>query len=200
MSSGESGIGDEFITLGRVIKTQGRKGEVAVELHTAIPDRFRAGMRIFALAEDNSRRELEIEELWPHKGWLILKFRGVDSISDAEAFVRSEVQVPRSERAPLERGLTYVSDLIGCVLFDGEREIGRIEDVRSGAGEAPLLIMRKGKEEYEIPYAEAYLTGVEVGRKVIRMALPEGMLEVNAPLTPEEKRHQAGGEGKRRRK
>ena len=104
-------------------------------------------MRIFALAEDNSRRELEIEELWPHKGWLILKFRGVDSISDAEALVRSEVQVPRSERAPLERGSTYVSDLIGCVLFDGEREIGKIEDVQFGAGEAPLLILRKGKKE-----------------------------------------------------
>jgi len=152
------------------------------------------------LAEDNSRRELEIEGLWPHKGWLILKFRGVDSISDAEALVRSEVQVPRSERAPLETGVTYVSDLIGCVLFDGEREIGKIEDVQFSAGEAPLLILRKGKKEYEIPYAEAYLTGVEMGRKVIRMALPEGMLEVNAPLTPEEKRHQAGGEGERRRK
>jgi len=157
-------------------------------------------MRIFALAEDNSRRELEIEGLWPHKGWLILKFRGVDSISDAEALVRSEVQVPRSERAPLETGVTYVSDLIGCVLFDGEREIGKIEDVQFSAGEAPLLILRKGKKEYEIPYAEAYLTGVEMGRKVIRMALPEGMLEVNAPLTSEEKRHQAGGEGERRRK
>lgn len=157
-------------------------------------------MRIFALAEDNSRRELEIEGLWPHKGWLILKFRGVDSISEAEALVRSELQVPRSERAPPERGSTYVSDLIGCVLFDGEREIGKIEDVQFSAGEAPLLILRKGKKEYEIPYAEAYLTGVEMGRKVIRMALPEGMLEVNAPLTPEEKRHQAGGEGERRRK
>ena len=157
-------------------------------------------MRIFKLAKDNSRRELEIEELWPHKGWLILKFRGVDSISDAEALVHSEVQVPGSERAPLERGLTYVSDLIGCVLFDGEREIGKIEDVQFSAGEAPLLIVRNGEKEYEIPYAEAYLTGVEMGRKVIRMALPEGMLEVNAPLTPEEKRHQAGGEGKRRRK
>ncbi len=157
-------------------------------------------MRIFGLAEDNSRRELEIEGLWPHKGWLILKFRGVDSISDAEALLRSEVQVPRSERAPLETGVTYVSDLIGCVLFDGEREIGKIEDVEFSAGEAPLLILRKGKKEYEIPYAEAYLTGVELGRKVIRMSLPEGMLQVNAPLTPEEKRHQAGGEGERRRK
>ena len=91
----------------------------------------------------------------------------------------------------------YVSDLIGCVLFDGEREIGKIEDVQFSAGEAPLLILRNGEKEYEIPYAEAYLTGVEMGRKMIRMALPEGMLEVNAPLTPEEKRHQAG---ERRRK
>ncbi|PYX56548.1 MAG: 16S rRNA processing protein RimM, partial [Acidobacteria bacterium] len=70
-------MGDEFITLARVLKTQGRNGEVAVELHTDVPGRFRSGMRLFALAEDNSRRELQIEELWPHKGNLVLKFRGV---------------------------------------------------------------------------------------------------------------------------
>jgi 16S rRNA processing protein RimM len=152
-------------------------------------------MRLLALAQDGSRRELEVEELWPHKGFLVLKFAGVDSISDAEALAGCELQVPAEQRAQLESGWTYVSDLVGCLVFDGDRQIGKIEDVQFGAGEAPLLIV-KGEKEYEIPFAEAYLKSIDLERKRIAMRLPEGMLEVNAPLTPEEKRQQATGRNK----
>jgi 16S rRNA processing protein RimM len=182
------------------VKTQGRLGEVAVEVHSDIPDRLHAGMRVFALAEDDSRRELKIEEAWPHKDWLVLKFAGVDSISDAEGLLGSELQVPASERAQLETGVAYVSDLVGCVLLDcrklncqnedREREIGVVRDVRFGAGEAPLLVVGAGNSEYEIPYAQEFLVQVDLEHKRIEMNLPEGLLEVNAPLTDEEKKQQ----------
>lgn len=181
-------MGDQFITLARVLKTQGRRGEVAVEPHSDIPDRFVEGMRLFALGETGTRRQVKLEAVWPHKGHLVLKFEGIDSISDAEALLRCELQVPQAERAELEPGWTYVSDLIGCTVFDGDREIGRIEGVQFGAGEAPLLIVRgKQKAPYEIPFAEAYLASVNLAAKQVRMRLPAGMLEINAPLTEEEK-------------
>ncbi len=145
------------------------------------------------MAEDGIRRELKLEEFWSHKGLLVLKFAGVDSISDAEALVGCELQVPRQARANLEPGWNYVSDLVGCSVLDGDREIGRIQDVRFGAGEAPLLMVKAGSREYEIPYAEAYLKNVDLERKQIQMLLPEGMLEVNAPLTEEEKQQQSVG-------
>jgi ribosomal 30S subunit maturation factor RimM len=62
--------------------------------------------------------------------------------------------------------------------------------VRFGAGEAPLLVVKAQAKEWEIPYAEAYLQSVDPERKQIRMQLPEGLLEVNAPLSPEEKQQQ----------
>jgi len=177
----------EFITLARVLKTQGRHGEVAVEVHSDVPNRFRERMHLWSLAEDGSRRELEIEDLWPHKGQLILKFVGIDSISKAEELAGCELQVPGEQRAQLEPGWSYLSDLIGCTVFDGDRELGNIGEVRFGAGEAPLLVVKAGSKEYEIPYAEAYLQQVDLSHKQIRMSLPEGLLEVNAPLTAEEK-------------
>jgi 16S rRNA processing protein RimM len=184
-------MGDEYITLARVLKTQGRHGEVAVELHSDIPDRFVEGMRVFTLDEASARRQLKVEGLWPHKGYLVLKFEGIDSISDAETLLRCELQVPSVERAELEPGWSYISDLAGCTVFDGDHEIGRVEDVEFGAGEAPLLMVRgKQKTLYEIPFAEAYLANVDLAAKQVRMRLPEGMLEINAPLTEEEKREQ----------
>ena len=139
---------------------------------------------------DGPRRELKIEELWPHKGHLVLKFEGVDSISEAEPLIGCELQVPASERSRLEPGWAYVSDLVGCTVFDGDREIGLVQDVQFGAGEAPLLIVKAGADQYEIPYAEAYLKNTDFGHKKIVMTLPEGMLELNAPLTAEEKEQQ----------
>ena len=147
-------------------------------------------MRLWALLKDGERREVKIEELWPHKSWLVLKFAGVETMTDAEALKGAELQVPRSQRAELEPGWTYLSDLIGCTVFDGGREIGPIIDVVFGAGEAPLLVVEsKGqaaKLPYEIPFAEAYLEKLDLDGKQVRMKLPEGMLEVNAPLAKEE--------------
>jgi 16S rRNA processing protein RimM len=183
-----------------VVKTQGRRGEVAAEILSDVPDRFTVGMKLLALPRDSDtlRRELEVEELWPHKEFLVLKFAGVDSISEAESLVGCELQVPRSQRSELQAGWNYVSDLFGSALLDQGREIGRIEDVQFGAGEAPLLIVRDARGRLlEIPFAEAYLDSVDVERKQVRMKLPEGLLEVNAPLTAEEKREQEQGTRKR---
>ena len=180
-----------------MIKTQGRRGEVAIELHSDVPDRFHAGLKLFALAGkqsagDPAPRELQIEQLWPHKQWLIVKFAGVDSISDAEELRGCELQVPASERAELEAGWNYISDLAGCIVYDGASEIGEVADVQFGAGEAPLLLVRAGDKEYMIPYAQSYTKKVDIAGKRIEMALPEGMLDVNAPLTAEEKEGQKG--------
>jgi 16S rRNA processing protein RimM len=174
----------DWITLAVIIKTQGRRGEVAAELHTDIPHRFRQEMRLSALHKDGQRREVTVEDLWPHKNFLVLKFEGIGSISDAEPLVGAELQLPKRERAQLEPGWTFLSDLIGCTVFDAEREIGRIEDVEFGAGEAPLLVVRSpeqpaAKLPYEIPYAEAYLEKLDLERKELRMKLPEGLLGVN---------------------
>jgi len=181
----------EFITLARVVKSQGRHGEVAAEVHSDVPDRFTGGMKLSALSPEDTRRELEVEQLWPHKNLLVLKFAGVDSISDAEALVRCELQVPRNQRAQLESGWNYVSDLAGCMVLDRGQEIGRIEDVQFGAGEAPLLmVVDSAGKKFDVPFAEAYLEGVDLARKRVRMSLPEGMLEINAPVTAEEKQQQ----------
>ena len=180
------------------MKTQGRRGEVASEILSDVPDRFTVGMKLLALPKEASlRREVEVEDLWPHKGLLVLKFAGVDSISEAEALVGCELQVPSSQRSELEPGWNYVSDLVGCAVLDHDREIGRIEDVELGAGEAPLLIVRDGAKRIEIPFAEAYLESADVKARQVRMKLPEGLLEVNGPITEEEKQEQAQGTRKK---
>jgi len=156
-------------------------------------------MRLFVLLGEDHRRELTIDSLWPHKRYVVIKLAGIDSIDDGQALVGHELQVPASERAPLAPGASYISDLIGCVVLDRDRPIGTIQDVRFGAGEAPLLVLGSGKSELEIPYVQEFLVRVDLEQKRIDMLLPEGLLEVNAPLTKEEKQSLSGQSQQRRR-
>ena len=177
---------DEFVTIARVSKTQGRKGEVAAILFTDFPERFGERRHLFALDSKGGRRQVELEEHWFHKDRVILKFKGVDSITDAEQLIGWEIQVPLRERVVLEAGTVYVSDLIGCTLYDSGREVGAVENVQFGAGEAALLVV-KGARDYLVPLAAEYIEKILPERKRIEMKLPRGLLELDAPLKPEEK-------------
>jgi 16S rRNA processing protein RimM len=194
----------EFVTIARVAKTQGRRGEVAATVLTGFPELFATRKKLFALSggpkqSGLSRRALDVEEHWFHKGMVVLKFAGVGSISDAETLVGSELQIPRSERAELGSGEFYVSDLAGCMVTDSGREIGRIKDVQFGSGEAPLLVIEggvisggtiSGNKEYLVPFAAAYIEKIALEQKRVEMKLPEGLLELDAPLNQEEKQRQ----------
>jgi 16S rRNA processing protein RimM len=189
----------EFVTIARVAKTQGRHGEVAATLLTDFPELFETRRKLFALGDSTKqsgaaeRRRLDLDEHWFHKGMVVLKFAGVDSISDAETLVGSEIQIPRSERAALGSDEFYVSDLIGCTVIDSGREIGRVvgrvRDVQFGSGEAPLLVI-EGEKEYLVPFAAAYIEKIALEQKRLEMKLPEGLLELDAPLNQEEKQRQ----------
>jgi 16S rRNA processing protein RimM len=186
---------EPFVSIARVVKTQGRHGELAADLLTDFPEKFSQRKVISALLPDGTRRECRIEDAWFHKGRVILKIAGVDSISSAEELVGAELQVPFNERTPLEAGTYYASELIGCRVFDASsgqvKDLGEVSEIRFGAGEAPLLVIA-GAEGKELlaPFVEAYISAVDLAGKKLELKLPEGMLEIDKPLTAEEKEEQ----------
>ncbi|MBI2681698.1 MAG: 16S rRNA processing protein RimM [Acidobacteriales bacterium] len=182
----------EYVTIARVARTQGRRGEVAADILTDFPEKFAERKRLFAQAKSGERRELQVEDHWPHKGRMVLKFAGFDSIGEAEALIGCELQLPIAERASLEAGAYFVSDLVGCRLCDGGKEIGMIESLDFSSGDAPNLKVKSGEKEYLIPFAEQYLRNVDTSSKRIEMELPSGLLDLDAPLTESEKKKQRG--------
>jgi len=169
----------EFVTVAKVTKTQGRKGEVAAALFTDFPERFATRKKLLAVdyARSTVHRELVLEDHWFHKGGVVLKFQGVDSITQAEALVGCEIQIPRAERAELPEGSVYISDLVGCTVSDSGREIGRISDVQMGSGDAPLLVVHAGRELL-IPFAAEFVESLDLDHKRVAMRLPAGLLEL----------------------
>jgi len=169
---------------------------VLAELHTDFPELFAEREKLWCLAADESRRELRLEEHWFHKGGVVLKFAGVDSISDAERLAGCELQIPCEQRADLEADAAYVNEIVGCDVWinDGRRFLGRVKEVQFGAGEAPLLVVQlpvcATRNEVLIPFAQEFVKKFELAERRIDMELPEGMLDLDAPLTGEEKQRQ----------
>ena len=185
-----AGHNQEFITIAKVVKTQGRVGEVAAEIFTDFPEKFAERKEVSALLENGTRRALSVENTWPHKGQMVLKFVGVDSINDAEALLRAEIQIPKAERAELEEGAVWISDLVGAQILDQGNAIGPVKEVQFGFGEAPMLLVTAGQKEFMIPFAAEFIVKHDIAAKRIDMKLPVGLLDVDAPVTAAEKERQ----------
>ncbi len=167
----------EYLTIARIRKVWGKRGEVAAEVLTDFPERFQPGVELL-LCERGSRQWLPLEGAWFHKGLLNLKFRGFDNISAAETLVGREIQIPLSDRKPLGPGQVYVSDLVGCLVLENGKSLGRVEAVEE-TGAAPLLQVTTPGGELLIPFAEDICTKVDVGSRQIHVRLPEGLKELN---------------------
>ena len=182
----------EWAILARLVRPQGRHGEILADLLTDFPERFAERKRLLLVVSDTSpapAREVTLERHWLHKGRIVLKFSGIDSINDAELLRGFMVAIPASERMPLSDGAVYVSDLIDCEVVDvshGQVSVGKITDVDRES--ALLVVQSPHGAQVLIPFAKAYLANIDLKGKRIEMHLPEGLLDINAPLSEEERR------------
>jgi 16S rRNA processing protein RimM len=188
----------EWTVLAHLLRPQGRKGEVLAELLTDFPQRFDDKTRVFLAKPDFSGPESHARPIvvighWlpvgKNHGRIVLHFQGIDSINEAELLAGLDVIVPLAERVELEDDSEYISDLIDCVVFDGEQEVGVVTGVdfpttpdgtRRLEGAAPLLTVETPNgDEVLIPYVQSFLVTLAVEDKRIEMKLPEGLLELN---------------------
>jgi 16S rRNA processing protein RimM len=189
----------DFVLLAHLVRTQGRHGELIAEILTDFPERFSERVHVWLLPPDAKAAPqlAEIERHWPHKGRIVLKFAGIDSISGATALSGWHVAIPREQRVPLADDAVYVADLIGCHVIDeaagsdeSDRDVdlGQVLGIERGSGGAPdLLVIQHGGDELLIPFAKAYIVEMKLAAQVLRMRLPAGLTAINAPLTDEER-------------
>jgi len=149
-----------------------------VDLFTDFPERFEAGASVSLWREGKQRRQIELEHAWPHKGGMVLKFCGVDSINEAEQLKGWEVQVPTESRLTLEGQEVYHSDLIGCRVREHGEELGIVASIEQRTG-TPLLVVSTEQGELLIPFATEICRVVDTARGVVEVELPEGLRELN---------------------
>ncbi len=178
----------EGVTLARILRPRGIRGEVVAEILTDFPERFTRLREAYLWDGQNAPRRVAVRACWLHKNQAIFHFEGVDSRNDAEGLRGLEVQVPLAERLPLRAGQYYVTDLIGCEVWEhavspgAPARLGIVRDVQCTGEETPgtpLLVTQAPQGELLIPLAEEICTRIDVAARRIEVVLPEGLRELN---------------------
>ena len=164
----------EWVTIAILGKTRGNRGEITAVSLSSKPERFQALREVFLFG---TGQRFEVETTWFHSGTLVFKFRGVESISEAELLTGAEVRVPASERAPLDDNEFFQSDLIGCEVFDagsGER-LGSVTGWDDGGGSGLLVV----DGNLLIPFARSICKQIDPAARRIAVELPPGLKDLN---------------------
>ena len=191
-----------WVQVARIIRPRGNKGEVLAELFTDFPARLSSRLQIFLRQAQNEPRAIGLQNFWvdrnhPEHG--IFHFEGCSSIDAAEKFRGFDVLIPLADRVKLPAGKYFVSDLIGCSVFDNlmaeaklsspacameeaPRLVGTVQDVYfpgEGTAGTPLLQVQTAAGELLVPLAEDICRSIDVAARRIDVTLPEGLSELN---------------------
>lgn len=169
-----------WITVAVLGRPRGNRGEVTALGFSSKPERYASLGEVFlfgGVSAGGASKQLTVESVWFHQRTLVFKFRGVDSITDAERLTGAEVRVPASERVALEPGEFFQSDLVGCEVVDrrtGEG-LGRVTGWEDSGG-AGLLVLESG---VLIPFARSICVVIDPAGRRIEVEFPEGLKELN---------------------
>ncbi|HSD25777.1 MAG TPA: ribosome maturation factor RimM, partial [Vicinamibacteria bacterium] len=148
----------DLVLVGRVVKPQGRHGEVAVMPLSDRPDRFPTLRRAFVPAPDGGACEVRVLACRAHKGRFVLAIEGVSTIDEAEKLRGAELRIAEEDLAALPEGSFYHHDLVGLRAVDESgADVGSVAEVVETGAETPVLVVRGPGGETLLPFAAAFV-------------------------------------------
>lgn len=181
----------EYLSVGCMINTHGIKGEIKVNPSTSDISRFEylyrvqidmspagAGKGDQASPDKNTPlKEFFVEGVRFHKTNVLLKLRGVDNLSDAEAFKGREIWIAREDARQLDDDEWFICDLVGLQVREDGIEMGKLTDViQTGSNDVYIVRDAKGKEIL-IPSLKNVILNVDIAGGTMDVKLPEGLLD-----------------------
>ena len=176
---------NSFVSIARIVKTHGLRGEVAAEILTDFPERFQLLDRVFLGAAGAAREERLESFRFAHRSRVILKFAGRDRIEEVEELVGCEVRVPESERVVPPEDVYFDSDLEGCLVYQGDNLLGRVDSIlKVGESASNLVVVDERDREFMIPLAREFVRRVDVADRRIEVDLPPGLTDLAVDRGP----------------
>lgn len=170
-------MNEELVTVAKITKTRGLRGEVVADILTDFPKRFELLGTVFIVKPNGETLETALEKFWFQKERIILKFKDFNQIETAETLRNAEVCIPESEALELDENEFYDWELQDCQVetIEGEK-LGKVKELmRTGGTE--ILVVQGETKDYLIPFAETICVDVDIENKLIRVDAPEGLLD-----------------------
>jgi len=169
-------LSQEFIIIGKIVSTQGNKGEVNVLPLTDSTDRFKNLATVF-LRSNNSQTILNIEETRIKKDRIILKIKDIKNIEEAKTIVGSFLEVERKNAVKLPKDTYFIFEIIGLEVFtENNVFLGKVENVISTGSNDVYIVKNKDKEELFIPAIREVIKNVNLEKKRMTVNMVDGLI------------------------
>ena len=178
-SRSESAPSPQRVTVGRILRPHGLRGEVVVEVLSDVPGRFDPGRTVQLVDAGGQARPGVIVGRGEHKSGARLRFAGVDDRDGAEALRGTWLEVDEGETPEAPPGTYYQFQLLGCRCFSAGEDLGQVVDIVEDGG-GLLLLIANGSRELPVPFVERFLRRIDVAAGVIELELPAGLVETCA--------------------
>ena len=158
----------DYLNVGKIVNTQGIKGEVRVISKTDFPEeRYQKGATLLLFQEKKAPIELVVKSHRKHKNFDILSFEGHPNINDVEKYRDGILKVAKDNLAELAEDEFYYHQIIGATVYDETgSELGKIKEILS-----------PGANDLLLPYIEGVVTKVDVENQRIDVDIPEGLID-----------------------
>ncbi|MBO0477529.1 ribosome maturation factor RimM [Vagococcus sp. DIV0080] len=171
----------EFLNVGKIVNTQGIKGEVRVISKTDFSEeRYQKGNTLFLFQENKQPITLTIKSHRKHKNFDILSFEDHPNINDVEKYRDGILKISKDSVGELEENAFYYHEIIGLEVFDEEgKQLGTIKEILSpGANDVWVIGQnKKGEKDILIPYIESVVKQVDVANNRVDVEIPEGLID-----------------------
>ena len=165
----------EFIIIGKVVSTQGNKGEVNVLPLTDSIDRFKNLDNVF-LRSKKSQTILNVEKIRKRNDTVILKLKDIENIEEAKMIVGSFLEVERKNAVKLPKETYFIFEIIGLEVYDENNIfLGKVENVISTGSNDVYVVKSKDKEELFIPAIREVVKNVNLEKKRITIKMVDGL-------------------------
>ena len=169
---------DNRLEVGKIVNTHGLRGEVKIVPWTNTPDVFEDIEHVY---DKKGREEIkyELKNVKYQKNNIIVKFKNLDDISEAELLKNAVVLTDRDQLGELPEGEYYITDLIGCEVISEAGEVyGKLTDVLPTGSNDVYVVKREGKRDLLIPVIDGVVLDVDTDNKKIKVSLLEGLEEL----------------------
>ena len=166
----------EYFEVGQIVNTFGIKGVVKVNPWVNDVTRFDDLKKVYIKIR-KEQKELEIEEVKYHKNQVLLKFKGIETIEQAEMLRNAILEIDRKDAIPLEEGEYFIADLLESEVFTDEGEkLGILEDIYNTGSCDIYVVKNELGKSILLPRIDDVIKEIDVENKKIIVHLIEGLI------------------------
>lgn len=157
-----------MITIGRIVKVWGLKGEVKVLPLTHDPKRFERLSSVLIVSPEGKELKRRLVGVRYIKGGVILSLEGFRTAKEAKGLINYLIKIPKKDVEPLPEGEYYIFQLLGLEVYtDQGIHIGKLIDIFS-TGSNDVYVVREEEKEYLIPAIKDVIKEIDIeGRRMV---------------------------------